>query len=87
MRVDLPTLAGCCGSAIIVASYLANQQGWVAARDWRYPFANLLGSTLILVSLYQDWNLGAAIIEGFWAVISLYGLARAQRGRPGTLAS
>ena len=80
MRLDLFNIAGCGGSAIIVISYLANQQGWLAARDWRYPLANLAGLTLILVSLYQDWNLGAAIIEGFWAIISLNGLSWPARG-------
>ena len=79
MRLDLFNIAGCSGSAIVVIAYLGNQQGWLAARDWRYPFANLVGSTLILLSLYQDWNLAAAIIEGFWAMISLYGLARYAR--------
>ena len=79
IRLDFLTLAGCIGSATVVVSYLCNQQGWLAARDWRYPFANLVGSTLILLSLTQDWNLAAAIIEGFWAMISLYGLARYAR--------
>jgi hypothetical protein len=37
---------------------------------------NLVGACLIMLSLYQDWNLPAFLIEVFWAVISIYGLLR-----------
>jgi hypothetical protein len=43
---------------------------------WPYALLNLLGATLILVSLHWSWNLPAAIMEGFWALVSAYGLAR-----------
>jgi hypothetical protein len=71
------------GTALIVVAYFANQQGWLASHDWRFPTANLLGSLLILASLAVAWNLPAAIIEVFWAVISLYGLTRSLRGATG----
>ena len=76
MSFSASTIAGLGGSMLIVVAYFANQQEWLSARDWRYSFANLLGALLILLSLYYDWNLAAAVIEGFWAAISLYGLAR-----------
>ena len=80
--IDLLTLAGVAGSAMIILAYFANLQGWLAARDRRYSLLNLLGALLILASLWRDWNLPAATIEGFWAAISLYGLLR--RHRPGS---
>ena len=67
------------GAAPVIA-YFAKQQGWLASHDWRFPSANLVGSLLILASLAVAWNLPAAIIEIFWAAISLYGLARSLRG-------
>jgi hypothetical protein len=70
------TLAGIAGTVIIVAAYFANQQGWLMAENWRYSFANLVGAILILVSLTTAWNLPAAVMEGFWAAISVYGLGR-----------
>ena len=79
MGFDLSTLAGCGGAALVVIAFFANQQGWLSAASSRYSLLNLIGATLILASLYRDWNLGAAIIEGFWAVISLYGLTRQRR--------
>ena len=68
--------AGFAGAACIVGVYFANQQGWLASDDWRFPAANLVGAALIMASLYAEWNFPSALIEGFWIVISAYGLAR-----------
>ncbi|MGH7103773.1 MAG: CBU_0592 family membrane protein [Acetobacteraceae bacterium] len=76
MGLDLFTVAGIVGAVIVVVAYFANQQGWLPSADWRYPAANLVGSALILASLTTAWNLPSAVIEAFWAAISLYGLAR-----------
>jgi hypothetical protein len=76
MALDLLTIAGVVGSALIVFAYFANQQGWLSAENWIYSLANLVGAVLILVSLITAWNLPAFIIEGFWALISIYGLLK-----------
>jgi hypothetical protein len=76
MATDPSTVSGMFGTAIIVVTYFTNQQGWVSSRDWRFPLANLVGALLILTSFYVAWNLPAAIIEIFWAAISVYGLTR-----------
>lgn len=84
MSLDLFTVAGIVGAVIVVVAYFANQQGWLRSEDWRFPAANLVGAVLILASLSVAWNLPAAVIEAFWAAISLYGLARSRRAsRPG----
>jgi hypothetical protein len=76
MTVPLYELAGFAGAAIIVVAYLAVQQRWLNALDWRFPAANVAGSLLILVSLWFEWNFPSVVIEIFWALISLVGLAR-----------
>jgi hypothetical protein len=76
MAWDPLTIVGILGAAIIVLAYFANQQEWVGSHDWRFPLANLVGALLILSSFYAAWNLPAAIIEAFWAAISIYGLSR-----------
>ena len=48
-----------------------------ARRRWR----NLVGASLILLSLMRNFNLSAAIVEGAWAVIALIGLIRLAFGR------
>jgi len=81
--VDPFTTSGIVGAAIIMVAYFANQQDWLSSRDWRFPAANLVGALLILVSFYTAWNMPAAVIEVFWAAISLYGLTRSlRRHRP-----
>lgn len=79
MTFDPFTFAGVAGAALIVAAYFAIQQRWLRAEDWGYPLANLAGAILILISLVTEWNLPAAVIESFWAAISIYGLLRSAR--------
>jgi hypothetical protein len=78
---DAYTIAGFVGSAMVIAAYFGNLQGWLRSEDPRYSLANLVGSALILVSLYAEWNFPSAVIEGFWAVISLHGLITRARWR------
>ncbi len=72
-------LAGFLGAAIIIVAFFANQQGWLASADWRFPAANLVGSVLMMGSLVVQWNAPSVAIEGFWMAISAYGLARSLR--------
>lgn len=76
MDVNLYMAAGFAGAILVVVAYLANQMGRLPSDDWRFPGANLAGSILILASLYSAWNFPSAVIELFWAAISIYGLLR-----------
>ena len=89
MTLSIYNLAGFVGAAIIVVAYFAMQQRWLNALDWRFPAANLLGSLLILISLWFEWNFPSVVIEIFWALISLMGLARslAERRRRNLIAA
>jgi hypothetical protein len=69
-------LVGFAGTALIVAAYFTNQQRWLSSQDWRFPFLNLVGSSLILVSLYFEWNFPSVVIELVWVAISAWGLVR-----------
>jgi hypothetical protein len=80
-EITLFDAIGVTGTALIIAAYFATQKGMVEARDWRFPFINLIGALLILVSLMADWNLAGFVMEVFWVAISLYGLVRARRAR------
>ena len=89
MTLPIYDLAGFLGAAIIVVAYFAMQQRWLNALDWRFPAANVVGSLLILVSLWFEWNFPSVVIEVFWALISLMGLARslAERRRRNLIAA
>jgi hypothetical protein len=75
--MSLIDILGLAGSIIIAIVYFANLQGLMRSDGWAYSLANLIGASFILLSLWFKWNLAAAVMEGFWAAISLYGLARA----------
>jgi len=53
----------------------------LSSEDWRFPFLNLIGAVLILISLIYEWNYPSVVIEVFWALISLYGIAKSRRER------
>jgi hypothetical protein len=82
MGIQLYDVIGFAGAAVIVATYFGNQQRWLSSEDWRYPFANLVGAALILVSLFFEWNFPSVVIEIFWITISLYGVAKSWGTRP-----
>ena len=70
---------GSLGVLIIVAAYLWLQIGRIAGQNVVFSGANLLGSILILVSLYFNFNFSAVLIEIFWIIISLFGLVMGLR--------
>ena len=82
MAIEPYNLAGFAGAAVLIAAYFANQQRWLRSDDWRYPFANLVGASLILVSLFFAWNFPSVVIEVFWALISLWGIVKSLGARP-----
>ncbi|HUJ45675.1 MAG TPA: hypothetical protein VLV55_00980 [Rhizomicrobium sp.] len=79
-----PDALGIFGSLLIVVAYFANLRGTLATTGAAYSLLNLIGASLILFSLWFAWNLSAAVMEGFWAAISAYGLARAIAARRAT---
>lgn len=68
---------GIFGSLLIVIAYFANLRGALLTTGYAYSLLNLIGALLILFSLWWAWNVAAAVMEGFWAAISAYGLTRA----------
>ena len=73
--------AGLVGVALMLTAYGAAQ---LQKLDPTRPPAlvmNLIGACLVLLSLTRAFNLSAAIVEGAWALIALFGLARALNRR------
>jgi len=72
-------LVGTLGVGLVLIAYAMLQAGRLGPRDISYLWLNMLGSALILVSLYYAFNLASAIIQVCWIAISLYGLLRRPR--------
>jgi hypothetical protein len=76
MGFDPYTVCGIVGAGCFIVGYLATLQGWLLPDSWQFPAINLLGATMVLVSLTDAWNLPSVVLECFWGAISLYGLVR-----------
>lgn len=72
---------GTIGVGCIVGAYLLLQLGSLQVEQLRYSLLNALGAGLILVSLRYSFNASAAMVEGFWLVISVFGVYRATRAK------
>ena len=62
------------GVLLIISSYFWMQIGRISGQSPVYSLVNAIGAALVLVSLYYEFNLSAALIESFWLLISLLGL-------------
>jgi hypothetical protein len=69
------------GALAILAAYAANLFGWIQPSNLWYSVANFLGSAVLTVVAIVDRQLGFLLLEGTWALVSLWGIYSALRGR------
>jgi len=74
-------LAGNLGVLLMVVAYLLLQFEKLSSSAVSYLLLNALGAILVIVSLMFRFNLSAFLMEGFWLLISLFGLAKPLLGR------
>lgn len=78
--LDIYSYIGFVGTACIIGAYF-----YLTAADKPNPFVlhgtNLAGAALLTVSLLVHTNVPSLVLEGFWAAIALWGLAKALRNR------
>lgn len=63
------------GALAILGAYAASQFGLANASKLSYQVANFLGSASLTVVAVVDWQLGFILLEGAWALMSLWGIA------------
>ena len=73
--MSLYDLAGVFGAFGILAAYAGVQLKRLDPHRPPALLLNLIGATLVLVSLIEDWNLAAFILEVAWIAIALHGLS------------
>lgn len=73
---QLGNIIGIIGVILILLAYSLLQCGKLHPLKFSYPFMNLVGAILILISLTFSWNLPSAVIETAWVIISLFGILR-----------
>lgn len=68
---------GIIGVFLVLVAYFFLQIDKLRQDSVLYSLLNLVGSFLILISLYFAWNLASGVIEIAWFLISLLGLIKA----------
>jgi len=69
-------IVGTFGVVLILLCYFLIQVGKLTAENLSYSVINMVGASLILFSLYFEFNFASVLIEGFWVIISLIGISR-----------
>lgn len=75
-------ILGTLGVAVIILTYVLLQIERVRSDQLIYSLLNAIGASLILVSLYFDYNFPSVVVEFFWLVISLFGIGKWILRRP-----
>lgn len=65
---------GIIGVLILLAAYALIQTEKVNSRQLIYPIMNFVGAACIVLSLIDDWNLPAFLMEASWMIISIWGM-------------
>ena len=82
-QLDIFSLIGFVGTACIIGAYF-----YLTAVEKPNPVilhgTNLTGAALLTISLLVHTNWPSLVLEGFWAAIAIWGLAKAFRGRKRT---
>ena len=68
------------GALAILGAFAANLFGWIQPSNLWYSVANFLGSAVLTVVAVVDRQLGFILLEGTWALVSLWGIFAALRG-------
>ena len=69
------------GALAILGAYAASQFGLADASRVSYQVANLLGSAVLTAVAVVDHQLGFILLEGVWALMSLWKLATILRDK------
>jgi hypothetical protein len=70
------------GALLILVAYAAAQFGALNQRSRVYLALNLLGSVVLALLAWREKQWGFLLLEGVWALVSLWGLVAVQRGNP-----
>ncbi|HWM12092.1 MAG TPA: hypothetical protein VNO82_22210 [Solirubrobacteraceae bacterium] len=68
------------GSLLILAGFAAAQAGRLSIDSARYLVLNFVGSAILAVLAWIDRQWGFLLLEGVWAIVSLWSLSQLMRG-------
>ncbi|MBK7103896.1 MAG: hypothetical protein IPH62_01250 [Ignavibacteriae bacterium] len=65
---------GIVGVFLIILAYLLLQLNKIKSENIKYSLMNLFGAAFVIISLLNDFNISAFVIEVFWVLISFFGI-------------
>ena len=68
------------GSLLILTGFAAAQAGRMSIESSLYLALNFVGSAILAVLAWIDQQWGFLLLEGVWAIVSLWSLAQLMRG-------
>ncbi len=74
--VGLLQLIGILGFFVYVLAFGWVQLGWLDGNSATYSLCNVLAASLVAISLFAEFNLSTALIQGSWIFIGLFGLVK-----------
>ena len=69
-------IIGSVGVATIILTYVLLQTERIKSDALLYSILNAAGASLIIFSLFFNFNFSAFIVEFFWVLISIYGIVK-----------
>lgn len=66
---------------IILVAYIGHQTRRMDANGLAYNVMNAIGSGVLTYIAFRPFQVGFVVLEGVWAVVSVYAIARALRHR------
>jgi len=81
MSYSLFDFIGNIGVFLIIISYLLLQLNKIKSSQILYSIMNFIGAFLVIISLIENFNMSAFVIEVFWVGISFIGIINYFRKR------
>jgi hypothetical protein len=85
MEVRMLQIISVVGALAILGAYIANQFRLIGPSNMSYSVMNFVGSAVLTVIAVIEVQWGFILLEGVWALVSLWGIITLLRG--GTLGS
>ena len=64
------------GAVLVLGAYAQLQRGRMTATDASYAWLNFVGAVFLTIVAVRDRRLGFIILEGSWALLSVWPLIR-----------
>ena len=76
MEYSFYDVIGNIGVVFIILAYFLLQTNKIKSTGIKYSVFNIVGASLVIISLIENFNMSAFIIEVFWVAISLIGIIK-----------